>query len=235
MNRIRLYIFVLSLFPVYAFAQNAEPKKWYEKIVEDYEREQRRAIEDDDDGTEPDRYVDRPFYEKRDCQYLNIESLCILDKYTIVNFRYVSPADGKNICINSASYIRDRETGYTYGLINSPELPVKPETVRLSKGEELHFRLYFSPMPKQTACVDVIENPYSSTAFNFYKVDVTGLKHQKEKTKVVVKKVVVSPQQKEKPKNPPINAVPSQDSSKKKAMPAETKPKESEAEKQIIM
>jgi len=234
MNRTVLHLLIFMLFSSYATAQNNSGKKWYEEIVDDYEREQCKVIESDSDGGEPDRYIDRPFYEKRDCQYLNIVSICVLDEHTVVECKYVSPAEGKHICINSASYIRDRETGYTYDLLESPELPIKPETAELAKGENYTFKLYFSPIPKTVSCVDVIENPYSSAAFNFYKVDVTGQKHQKERTKVVVKKVVVTPKKKTTEKKTTESVAPTAPP-KKETKPVEPIIKEPETNNQILM
>ena len=185
------------IFITFCKAQNNEygNNTWYQQIIDEYERQ--KETEDAVYTGEADRYIDRPYYEKKECRYLNIISLDITNDCTLVKCQYQNTSKKAILSIGSDAYLYDRTDGCKYDILSCDEIPIYPDNVTVDKNTKLIFTIRFRPVPKSSTCIDMMIPQHNGSTFNVYKIDVTGAKHQAPSVKIV-QKVVKQKEKKEK-------------------------------------
>jgi hypothetical protein len=106
---------------------------------------------------------------------LRIKSIKLTDECTRIDFIYLSSKvwdNGGWISMESESYIQPVGSTTKYKLIRSVGIPIAPRKYYFKQQGQYHtYTLYFPALPKNTACIDIIEKLAPGNFFNFYNVD----------------------------------------------------------------
>lgn len=121
--------------------------------------------------------ISRPYYEKRDCGTLQLDSILQSENATIVYGRYRKLNKNDSLCvvIQEAKLV-DRKTGVEYSLKNDGATIAPKKMLAAGNAEDLRFTLCFNPVPKTSEYVD-LTGKCDTTLFNFYGIDLSGVKH----------------------------------------------------------
>jgi TonB family protein len=120
--------------------------------------------------------VSNPYYEKRDCGTLQLDSILQSENATIVYGRYRKLNKNDSLCvvIQEAKLV-DRKTGVEYSLKNDGATIAPNRMPAVGNAEDLCFTLSFKPVPKAAELLD-LTGKCDTTLFNFYGIDLSGAK-----------------------------------------------------------
>lgn len=121
--------------------------------------------------------VSNPYYEKRDCGTLQLDSISQTENATVVYGRYrrLKKDDSLSVTIQEVKLV-DRKTGVEYSLKNDGATIAQKKMLAAGNAEDLRFTLCFNPVPKISEYID-LTGKCDTTLFNFYGIDLSGVKH----------------------------------------------------------
>lgn len=103
--------------------------------------------------------------------------IILADKYTRIDFGHQTDSyytRGGWVNIYPETFIRIKGADEKYAMIRAENIPVKPGKHHYkSTVDNLHFSLYFPPLPDRTITFDLIEEePDTPTLFNYYNIRI---------------------------------------------------------------
>jgi len=105
---------------------------------------------------------------------LRIKAIELTDALTRIDFLYRSSSvydNGGWINIKSSSYIRQVGSDQKFGLIAAEGIPIAPQKHYFKAQRVLYrYTLIFPALPKDTTCIDIIEDLASGNYFIFFNI-----------------------------------------------------------------
>ncbi len=113
----------------------------------------------------------RPEYEGKSIDEIEILKITITDKYTIVECIHTNRYKLGWATAMPKTFIRVSGKTKKYQLLKTSRIPIFPKKHHYNKiGEKLRYKLYFPPINPNVKYLDIIEIEGSNKAFNFYKI-----------------------------------------------------------------